>query len=642
MIFLVILFLPALALSQAERASFVSDLERCEDYRELLRPDLALELALNNLSLLEESGQKELLFEFQKEQTIALLDLDLVLEAYTACREYSEQHLASGDSANYMAFRSLLANVQSSLGEEELSSELHFDVYDFRKRNGITEEFHESLLNVSQQFYFDDDLESCIHYLAEAKKFAIENDDQNAYARILNNEVIRLIQFEDSSNADVYSRRSEVPDLIEGLYDVAIAQDNLKALINYYQLHAFYQSEVKGNLDSSALFYLEIGSILDTVHVHAASRMVHIYNVGLAYMRLDEEKKAWRYFDETISMMDSTESDLARFSTLGLLRRMYAVYGDRDTTAMLLTRTKYRDIVDGYYNDGSAIRRQELAAALQTNEINEKRIRAQGMAADRLKGIFALVLALLGLGVLFGLYSRRKEKALESARKQTQHALQELQDQDSLILNAALEGSDHERERIARELHDQLGGMLSGVRLQVENNLDSEKRLVGVAVLELKESLDNSIQVVRKLAYDMSDKALEKLGLIAQLNSLFGNLSKNTHLKFELTQFGYTGKLSNKKELAVYRVIQEGLTNIIKHAEAKTVSLSITERDEEINFILEDDGKGFDPLKVNLDGLGLSSMRTRMEQIGGTLSIDTAPGRGSILDISVPFQKTES
>jgi len=131
---------------------------------------------------------------------------------------------------------------------------------------------------------------------------------------------------------------------------------------------------------------------------------------------------------------------------------------------------------------------------------------------------------------------------------------------------------------------------------------------------------------------------IAKQGLLPAVQKLARNASVTSALNIEVQDFGLNERLENTLEISVFRILQELVTNIIKHAEASEASIAITQHEESLSIIVEDNGKGFTPLQIQKkEGMGLNSIERRIEHIEGTMEIDSTPGKGTSILIDIPL-----
>ena len=204
-------------------------------------------------------------------------------------------------------------------------------------------------------------------------------------------------------------------------------------------------------------------------------------------------------------------------------------------------------------------------------------------------------------------------------------------------LRRVVGGQELERRRLARELHDETGQALTSILLglkPVEEAKDPEA--LRAAVAHLRELVVATLRDVRRLAVELRPKALDDFGLVPALDRLVHTFAEHTGIGVQLEARLDDARLPEEVETTLYRIVQEALTNIVKHAHARTVSVLLVRRGATVNVVIEDDGRGFEEAEVRDDGLGLVGMRERVGLIGGKLRIETSPGSGTTVAVEVP------
>lgn len=199
---------------------------------------------------------------------------------------------------------------------------------------------------------------------------------------------------------------------------------------------------------------------------------------------------------------------------------------------------------------------------------------------------------------------------------------------------ALLEGQENERRRIVKELHDGVGQMLTAVRMQVDVlNIGSEKE-------NIKRQLNDVIAEVKRISYHVMPQAIVDFGLEAALKGLCDTTMRYASLRIDFRYIRETDrKLDFDTSIALFRIAQEGLNNIVKHAYATEVLLHVLDKEDEVYFILEDNGGGFRENELfNTAGSGLKNIRERVELLGGSTDIQSAPKEGTTIEIHIPIQ----
>jgi signal transduction histidine kinase len=204
-------------------------------------------------------------------------------------------------------------------------------------------------------------------------------------------------------------------------------------------------------------------------------------------------------------------------------------------------------------------------------------------------------------------------------------------------LRRVVAGQELERQRLARELHDETGQALTSILLGLKAIEEAGNgQDVRQSVLELRELVVGTLQDVRRLAVELRPKALDDFGLVAALQRLAETFAEQTGIRVHVEAALGDSRLPAERETALYRIIQEALTNVIKHAQARTVSLVLTRKGDRVVAVIEDDGRGFDPEDMRDERLGLLGMRERIALVNGRLSVESRPGEGTTIAVEVP------
>jgi signal transduction histidine kinase len=219
-------------------------------------------------------------------------------------------------------------------------------------------------------------------------------------------------------------------------------------------------------------------------------------------------------------------------------------------------------------------------------------------------------------------FAQRASVAVDLSRRVAREALQRV-----------VTAQEAERQRLARELHDETGQALTSILLALKPLEDA-----GGDVAEVRDLVRATLQDVRQLAVELRPAALDDFGLAPALERLTASFAESTGIEVEFQAALPPARLPSEIETALYRIVQEALTNIVKHARATRVSVVVTRKAGSVSAVVEDDGVGFDPAGIHEDGLGLVGMRERVALLGGRLAIETTPGAGTTCLAEVPVQ----
>ena len=204
-------------------------------------------------------------------------------------------------------------------------------------------------------------------------------------------------------------------------------------------------------------------------------------------------------------------------------------------------------------------------------------------------------------------------------------------------LRRVVAAQEQERRRLARELHDETGQALTSILLGLRTVEEARgEENMRAAVGEVRDLVRATLQDVRQLAVELRPKALDDFGLVAALERLTETFREQTGIALAFQSMLPAERLSPEVETALYRIVQESLTNIVKHARAGTVSITLGRKKDAVTVVVEDDGVGFEPARTREEGLGLIGMRERVALVGGRLIIESRPGAGTTFVVEVP------
>jgi len=279
------------------------------------------------------------------------------------------------------------------------------------------------------------------------------------------------------------------------------------------------------------------------------------------------------------------------------------------------------------------------------NDLTLKTTQVQkSLQASRLSLTISVLFCLLA----FGLYLRGSTKLHEASQKRAQDLQQDKVKLEGLVVqrtaeldrlaNHLINVQEHERERLARELHDELGSLLTAAKFdvaRVKSRLPAEPPELHERLRHLTDTLNAGIALKRKIIEDLRPSSLSNLGLSAALDILAQEFRANTQVAVDLSVDEVV--LNEGQQLAVYRLVQEALTNIAKHAQAKRVQVLVKNYRNHVEVVVSDDGVGFDAGQFKTASHGLSGMRQRMHALQGRLELVSAVGRGTTITAILPL-----
>ncbi len=223
-------------------------------------------------------------------------------------------------------------------------------------------------------------------------------------------------------------------------------------------------------------------------------------------------------------------------------------------------------------------------------------------------------------------------------RKSAEQLLRTHADQLQVLSSRLIEAREAERRFIARELHDEIGQQLTGVKMTLDMMMRSVPDSLTVQMQDAQSLIAGLLKQVRELSLELRPSMLDDLGLLPALTWHFDRYRSQTGISVAFTHDGLERRLDPVIETALYRVVQESLTNAARHADTREVSVSLALDGTDLRLSVADCGAGFDPGEVRARTMGLFGMRERVEALGGSLAIQSAPGAGTMVTATVPLR----
>ncbi|MBN8575862.1 MAG: sensor histidine kinase [Cytophagales bacterium] len=481
-------------------------------------------------------------------------------------------------------------------------------------------------------------------HLDKAKHFAeqslvIARKSGNEHAIIpslinLSNVFTSLGQFKNSiallEEARILSKRTA------NVYSVLVTALNLNDI--YTKTTAF--DKAKGYADEALVLATELD---DRESVAIALRGLANY-----YFNKGQAAKAEEYATRSLAQAlkyGFTEDIMKGYAMLAEIAIL-----NREFEKNILYALKSDSIGNFLFNESVARNMQELEIKYES-ERKERHIHELQQAAEikdltiRQSRLFNYILigSLVALAII-ALLARRtyqhRKKLFEQESQVQMAQISKLKSEKQLLASeAVIKGQEEERGRIAKDLHDGLGGLLSGVKFSLANMksnviLDADSQLVFERSLDM---LDHSISELRRVAHNMMPEVLVKFGLTEALKSYCDNLRESQIFKIDFQSIGTDTRLEGKKEIFIFRIVQELLNNAARHAKATHVLVQVTHQANELTITVEDNGTGFDLEKHQREaGAGWINIRSRVEYLKGKLDVQSSAGLGTSVHIIIP------
>ncbi len=403
-------------------------------------------------------------------------------------------------------------------------------------------------------------------------------------------------------------------------------------------------AETEGDYDLAFNFYNEtkekgLDSGITVFYFEGTIRIAHLFYkeknyeaataaLSIAYVNAIERENL-NYQKEVLDTQRKT------FAATGDYQNAYAVMTQLDGVTEQIRAQQQLRINKELEIEYETLQKEKAITSLQEDQI------LKVAELDRQKTIrnaflIGFLIILIPVLALLYVYYQKIQTQSELTKKQGEINEQKVtalkQEQELNLIKASIEGQDEERRRIAQELHDSIGGNLAGIKLQLSSLTKGAKKYETIS-----SQIDETYQLVRDISHTLIPKKFkqnaftELIGEYAKSISSTGDLRVGFHPHPEKA---INGLLENV-QMELFKIIQELMTNTLKHAKASKVDIHLSLIEDELSLLFEDDGIGFIITEVS-DGIGFESIKNRVDELSGTLNIDSAENRGTVISITIP------
>lgn len=402
-----------------------------------------------------------------------------------------------------------------------------------------------------------------------------------------------------------YSRTEKFYESLRSL-DTAIhiadklKQPYLKSSILFQKFKSYYRVGMFGSARDVLL-----DGYRDSVSVaFSSNRLLYLYNLAETEAQLGNMYAAYEYMKKYATLADSLKDETIK----------------KEIAELELKYEKEKN-------------KHEIQA-LQDTQNHQQLLLEKNRLFNYFLIVAMVVLLLISL-MIFIFYNNKKKRIVQDKKLHEQELKQIAQKQQINVYNAMLEGQENERRRMAQDLHDGLGGMMASVKLKMSDIIGECDEPTRTELHNAVSGLDRSIDELRRIARNMMPDTLVRFGLRTALKELCDSL-KSPSLEIEFQSYNLDEDLSEPVQMTIYRIIQELLTNAVKHGKASNILVQCSQNESRIFVTVEDDGQGFDPNKINhKDGIGLKNIRNRIDYLNGKLEIESSADEGTTVNVEV-------
>lgn len=279
----------------------------------------------------------------------------------------------------------------------------------------------------------------------------------------------------------------------------------------------------------------------------------------------------------------------------------------------------------------------DAIASMNQQQLLERDNRLLSLFSNFRNQLTIAVLIMVVFGVVqasaISIHLLRMERRTVSHLMEVTEARQELKSLSAKLVTT----QEDERKNLSRELHDAVGQSLSAVQFELHDLavvLPPQPEQLRGRVNRIRELVESSLAMVRNMARLLRPSILDDLGLVAALEWQAREISRSTGVQIHVGSSGFSGELPDEHKTCVFRIVQEALNNVCRHANADSVEITLAASDSRAEVTIQDNGRGFRPFQTK--GLGLIGMQERVESLGGTLGVQSEPGKGTRIEVRLP------
>lgn len=410
-------------------------------------------------------------------------------------------------------------------------------------------------------------------------------------------------------------------------------KDTLRIGQYYSNIGVAHKSTNDVDLDSSLYYYKKSESFLKKQK--AIYDLVCNYNnQGEVYFAKKEYKKAIKYYIKSDSIQLKKHIPKTKVVIYENIAKCYDSIQDYKNATLFLNKLiKLKDSINDTHQNTTI-------AGIKEKYDNEK------LRADKLydRNLLNMISLLLLFGVITSIlvyYNiKRKQKIIQNEKFIEQQKVSNLlKEQELIAIDAMLVGQEKERQLIASDLHDDLGALMTTLQYNFENLYNHRESEESESLFkQTKTLIKEAYQKIRLIAQAKNSGVIAKQGLLKAIKNNAHKIAKLNKIQIEIKEHGLENRLQNTLEITIFRIIQELLTNIIKHAKATQVTIHIINHKESLNIMVEDNGVGFNIENIaKKEGMGIKSIEKRVEFLEGTITIESIIENGTTIIIDIPI-----
>ncbi|MEJ2593666.1 MAG: sensor histidine kinase [bacterium] len=552
-------------------------------------------------------------------------EVDSALHYYTTSLKIFKD---TKDTANMADVLQGLMNYYRSLGELDKAIEAGLKSnYLFKKMNR-TINYIESLNDLANVYERLGALDTAMACYQQVYRLSIENKLPRTTATAMNNiAVVYYRKGDNESSMEYLLRAIAFNDSVGDKGELAMLYGNISYL---YDIKGDQEQKV-ASLERSLQYATEIN--------HVGRQLSTMIRLGDHYNRIGDLATAEKYYLQGFELARRSKQRESARNVSEMLSDYYAQQNRwKKSTEYLRLALAYQDslvdaekarVIEKALSNNRALTLDDMIKEIKT-EHKAEIARILKKSQNLLITLLLILVILLGLLLYFRMRARKN-------RIITEQKIRQLENERKLMrAQAVMVGQENERKRIAHDLHDGIGVLLSTASVQFSRiKMDPETAPLFEKATQL---ITEASGEIRKISRNMMPGVLSKLGLYDALEDLFETVNGMDELQVHLKLDDHRERLPENTEIMLYRIVQELVNNTVKHAKASEITFELSREGDKIQMIYADNGTGFDPEdKMEDKGLGLAGIRSRTDLLGGTMKINAEKGNGTHYTFQIPF-----
>ena len=611
------------AKSDTNKVKLLSDL--CWDYR-FVSADSALNFGKQALQLARELNYPKGIAQACNDIGIIFIDKAQYLRATKLLNESLKIREQLNDKPGIASIYNKLGIIDQKQGRLKEALEHQIAALKIYQKLGQDKWIGYSLNNIAIIHQNLGNLDKAIEYHQKALEYRIKMKDQAGVATSYGNMANVYVRLYDTISAVSYYQKAI--NLSRSLKIEELISANLSNMGNIFMGQKKYDQALK-LFDEALQIRERLGDLKGISST--------LSRIGTVYTETERYRDASKVLNRSLSIANNISTIDEKLSALLGLAKLKALTNELDSSFVLMrlyiatkdsvydARIKQQilDVQSQYETDKLE---QDLELVKTEKENTEIKL---SQRKTEIWLLFFVFLSIIGAGIFLFYRHQQRQKAEANAER--------ISEQETRM-SAVFQAQEEERRRIAKELHDGVGQTISAIKMNYQNltSQTSEKELSS-EFQKIERMLDNAGKEVRNISHQMIPKELEQFGLIPAVEGMLNLNLEHSQIAYQFEHSGFEERIGSQIELILFRVLQELVSNVIKHSKASELNVQLVKVKSHVVLNVSDNGVGFDVEKKEKNGIGLLNIASRIDGIKGHLHYESEPGSGTSVTIRTPI-----